>query len=166
MARIAADDNSERKRISIPKADDSVLAWWDVQKDAALSVRLLIRNEIERNGYTDAAYRPVAQLPRRGRPPGVGVDGVEDADGAEDIGSYATDAPVLAPAVAPVPAPVVPAAVAESVAAPVAPTQAPVPATAAAPAPVRAPAQDPVPVRELQPVAAGGRSAIDDIMNG
>lgn len=161
MARIAADDNSERKRISIPKADDSVLAWWEVQKDSGLSVRLLIRNEIERNGYTDAAFRPVAQLPRRGRPPGADLDGVEDADGAEAIGSYATDAPVLAVSPAPALAPV---AVAEPVAAPVAPTRAPVlvAAAVAAPAPVQAPA----PVRELQPVGNAGRSPIDDIMNG
>jgi hypothetical protein len=70
-AKTSAEDNSERKRISIPKADESVLAWWDAQKDTGLSVRLLVRNEIERNGYADTAYRPVAQLPRRGRPPGA-----------------------------------------------------------------------------------------------
>lgn len=78
MAKCTADENSERKRISIPKADESVLAWWDSQKDPGLSVRLLVRNEIERNGYTDTAYRPVAQLPRRGRPPGTGSDAVEE----------------------------------------------------------------------------------------
>jgi hypothetical protein len=57
------EDTSDRKRISIPKADESVLAWWDAQKDPGLSVRLLVRNEIERSGYTDLAYRPVTKLP-------------------------------------------------------------------------------------------------------
>lgn len=60
---------SERKRLSIPRADESVLEWWEAQADPALSIRLLIRNEIERNGFTDTAFRPVTQLPRRGRPP-------------------------------------------------------------------------------------------------
>lgn len=76
---------SERKRLSIPRADESVLEWWDAQTDPALSVRLLIRGEIERNGYTDTAYRPVAQLPRRGRPPveAATQDGDAGADRAQ-----------------------------------------------------------------------------------
>ncbi|MCI4659737.1 hypothetical protein [Cryobacterium zhongshanensis] len=162
MARISADENSERKRISIPKADDSVLAWWDVQKDSGLSVRLLIRNEIERNGYTDAAYRPVAQLPRRGRPPGIGVDELDELGGEDarqgrvfTLDDARPDAPaILDPlqAVAHEPAPVAPPV---AVTAP-APVQAPVRAVAAPAAPA------PVP----QLVAAGGNSFIDDLMNG
>lgn len=69
-----------RKTFSIPKADESTLAWWDAQDDASLSLRLLVREEIQRNGYTDTANRPVEQLPRRGRPPKTEVD--------EDYGGY------------------------------------------------------------------------------
>ena len=58
-----AEDTSDRKRISIPKADVSSLEWWKAQKDPGLSVRLLIRNEIERSGYIDVAFRPVTQRP-------------------------------------------------------------------------------------------------------
>lgn len=79
-----AEETSERKRISIPKADESVLTWWEKQNDVGLSVRMLIRNEIERNGYVDVAFAPVAQLPRRGRPPGSGLDAAEGAEGATE----------------------------------------------------------------------------------
>lgn len=74
MSKISASENSERKRVSIPRADESVLAWWEAQKDPGLSIRILIRDEIRRSGYTDAAYRPVAQLPQHDRLTGVGVD--------------------------------------------------------------------------------------------
>lgn len=87
-----ADDTSERKRISIPRADDSALAWWATQNDPSLSVRLLIRNEIERSGYTDVAFRPVAQLPRRGRPPGTGSEAAEDQTDAEGTQGEETEA--------------------------------------------------------------------------
>ena len=72
-----------RKTFSIPKADESTLAWWDAQDDASLSLRLLVREEIQKNGYTDTANRPVEQLPRRGRPPKTEV--------AEDYGGYDTE---------------------------------------------------------------------------
>lgn len=72
-----------RKTFSIPKADESTLAWWDAQDDASLSLRLLVREEIQKNGYTDTANRPVEQLPRRGRPPKTEV--------VEDYGGYDTE---------------------------------------------------------------------------
>ena len=72
-----------RKTFSIPKADESTLAWCDAQDDASLSLRLLVREEIQKNGYTDTANRPVEQLPRRGRPPKTEV--------AEDYGGYDTE---------------------------------------------------------------------------
>lgn len=51
MAKMeAADGTCERKRISIPKVDTSVLDWWERQHDAGMSIRLLIRREIERSG--------------------------------------------------------------------------------------------------------------------
>lgn len=97
MTKTTTEENSERKRISIPKVDDSVLAWWATQNDPSLSVRLLIRSEIERSGYTDIAFRPVVQQPRRGRPPGSGMDGIDERDEADQI---QPPAPVAAPAVA------------------------------------------------------------------
>jgi hypothetical protein len=77
--KTAAQEISERKRISIPKADESVLQWWNEQHDPGLSIRTLVRAEIERSGYVDSVYRPVSQQPRRGRPPGSATD-FDDTD--------------------------------------------------------------------------------------
>lgn len=63
-----------RKRISIPFDDKSTLAWWAVQENPAYSLRLLIHDYIEREGYTDPHNKPVQQLPKRGRPPQVEDD--------------------------------------------------------------------------------------------
>lgn len=60
---------SRRFRVSVPEADESVLAWIGAQSDLSASVRALIRDAIERHGYRDATCYPVTQQPRRGRPP-------------------------------------------------------------------------------------------------
>lgn len=60
---------SRRFRVSVPEADESVLAWIGAQSDLSASVRSLIRDAIERHGYRDATCYPVQQQPRRGRPP-------------------------------------------------------------------------------------------------
>ena len=62
MAKMeAADGTSERKRISIPRVDTSVLDWWEQQHDVGMSIRVLIRREIERSGYTDTVHGRVEQ---------------------------------------------------------------------------------------------------------
>lgn len=110
VARTTAEGPSERLRVSIPKADESVLKWWDMQGDVSGSIRMLIRGDIERNGYTDVVFKPVAQQPRIGRPPGSSSKRDEDED-------EATPAPVTpierAPHLVETPAPV-PVAVAAS----------------------------------------------------
>lgn len=60
---------SRRFRVSVPEADESVLAWIGAQSDLSASARSLIREAIERHGYRDATCYPVQQQPRRGRPP-------------------------------------------------------------------------------------------------
>lgn len=95
-------ETSERKRLSIPQADESVLTWWNLQNDVGLSVRMLIRNEIERNGYVDTAFQPVTQLPRRGRPAGAQAEEPEVV--GEQVGQRT--APVAAAPVAPAPTPI------------------------------------------------------------
>jgi len=108
MASKAAEEASERKRLSIPKVDASVLEWWSLQHDPGLSVRMLIRAEIERNGFSDVAYRPVAQQPRRGRPPGSTTDPgespEEEASAAANTVAVTTPAPTPVPAADPTPA--------------------------------------------------------------
>ncbi|KAB7835910.1 hypothetical protein [Streptomyces mobaraensis] len=56
-------------RWTVPAADTSVIEWLNEQTDISQSIRLLIRESIQRDGYIDVFYKPVDQLPRRGRPP-------------------------------------------------------------------------------------------------
>ncbi|MEU7156065.1 hypothetical protein AB0A98_06420 [Streptomyces chrestomyceticus] len=56
-------------RWTVPAADTSVIEWLNEQADISQSIRLLIRESIQRDGYIDVFYKPVDQLPRRGRPP-------------------------------------------------------------------------------------------------
>ena len=99
----------KRFRVSVPETDESVLAWIGAQSDLSNSVRALIRESIERNGYRDATCYPVVQQPRRGRPPKSAEDEAEDE--AEDAtvpemikpGVEPDDEVATAPAAAPMP---------------------------------------------------------------
>lgn len=75
---------SRRFRVSVPDADESVLAWIGAQSDLSASVRSLIREAIERHGYRDATCYPVQQQPRRGRPPKL----TEQAEQLETIDGH------------------------------------------------------------------------------
>ena len=77
---------SRRFRVSVPDADESVLEWIGAQSDLSASVRALIRDAIERNGYRDATCYPVQQQPRRGRPPKQ----AEQVDHAEQSEQFVT----------------------------------------------------------------------------
>ena len=80
---------SRRFRVSVPDADESVLEWIGAQSDLSASVRALIRDAIERNGYRDATCYPVQQQPRRGRPPKQ-LDQAVQADQAEQPETHVT----------------------------------------------------------------------------
>lgn len=64
-----ATEEARKVRWTVPGADVSVIEWLDEQENVSQSLRLLIREAIQRDGYIDVAYKPVDQLPRRGRPP-------------------------------------------------------------------------------------------------
>lgn len=74
----------KRFRVSVPETDESVLAWIGAQSDLSNSVRALIRESIERNGYRDATCYPVMQQPRRGRPPKPAADEADESQSAVD----------------------------------------------------------------------------------
>lgn len=78
---------SRRFRVSVPEADESVLAWIGAQSDLSASVRSLIRDAIERHGYRDATCYPVQQQPRRGRPP-KSTELTEQAEQLETIDGH------------------------------------------------------------------------------
>ena len=72
-----------RFRVSVPAADEAVLVWMNLQDNPSLSVRMLIRESIERLGYVDVFNRPVAQLFTRGRPVGPEEESTETERNAE-----------------------------------------------------------------------------------
>jgi hypothetical protein len=78
-----------RFRVSVPVADEAVLVWMDLQDNPSLSIRMLIRESIERLGYVDVINRPVAQLPARGRPVGPEQESTETERNAEGAGATA-----------------------------------------------------------------------------
>lgn len=76
-----------RRRLTIPQADESSATWYEMQDDPSASVRLLIRESIQRDGYVDVINRPVDRQPRRGRPPAdeqrpSGSDGPDEDSGS------------------------------------------------------------------------------------
>jgi hypothetical protein len=70
MSKTSQPEAAEPRRLrwSVPAADVSVNQWLDVQENISSSLRLLIRESIEREGFIDLVNKPVEQLPRRGRP--------------------------------------------------------------------------------------------------
>lgn len=60
---------ASRYRFSVPVRDESVERWIAEQSTLSHSLRQIIREAIERDGFVDVTCRPVKQLPRRGRPP-------------------------------------------------------------------------------------------------
>jgi hypothetical protein len=78
-AGTTAKPQPHRFRVSVPAADEAVLKWMNLQDNPSLSLRMLIRESIERLGYVDVINRPVDKLPTRGRQ--VGPD--EESTGSE-----------------------------------------------------------------------------------
>lgn len=95
-----------RVRLSVPVADASTLEWLSKQDNASQSMRALVRDYIERYGYTDPTSRPVRQLPRRGRPPLEEADSFDEAiddeiSSQETTVAVAQTPPKLEPAASP-----------------------------------------------------------------
>lgn len=61
-------ESAKRYRLQVPAADESVQKWLAAQINISNSLRLLIREDIQKNGFTDMTCRSVEQGPKRGRP--------------------------------------------------------------------------------------------------
>ncbi len=150
-----ANQSGEPRKIrwTVPAADTSVIEWLDQQENISQSLRLLIRESIQRDGYVDVYYKPVEQLPRRGRPP-------LESTGQHEDDEATTDRRPAARPVQPQPQPVVT-------------DQADAVVEKTAPAPVAQPEPVPAPVETAEEPAASAPSAppeppkqasIDEIM--
>ncbi|MCM2392639.1 hypothetical protein [Streptomyces albipurpureus] len=151
VSAMANQSGEPRKvRWTVPAADTSVIEWLDQQENISQSLRQLIRESIQRDGYIDVFYKPVDQLPRRGRPP------LETIEQREDDEATAEPRPAARP-VQPQQQPVVTDqtdVVVEQTA------PAPVPRPESAPAPVEtAEASTPIP-----PPEPPKQASIDEIM--
>lgn len=58
----------KRYRLTVPNQDKSVQDWIAEQLNISVSIRQLIREDIQKNGYTDVTCRQVEQGAKRGRP--------------------------------------------------------------------------------------------------
>ncbi|MDL5199633.1 hypothetical protein [Streptomyces sp. ALI-76-A] len=143
---------SRKVRWTVPAADTSVIEWLNEQADISQSIRLLIRESIQRDGYIDVFYKPVDQLPRRGRPPLESTEQHEDDEAT-------TDRRPAARLVQPQPQPV--AGQADAV------VEKTAPAPVAQPEPVPAPvetAEDPAARAPSAPPEPPKQASIDEIM--
>lgn len=95
---------SKRYRFSVPNEDESTQRWLDAQQNLSLSLRLIVRKQIEREGYIDVACRPVEQLPRRGRPPGSVSEADSPELGSESVQEQPSQAREPEPELEPTPA--------------------------------------------------------------
>lgn len=71
---------AKRYRISVPAEDLSVQQWLESQINISISMRQLIREDIQKNGYTDVTCRMVEQGPKRGRPTNAELERREQAE--------------------------------------------------------------------------------------
>ena len=92
-----AKPQPHRFRVSVPAADEAVVAWMELQDNPSLSVRMLIRESIERLGYVDVVNRPVSQLPGRDRPTSEEGGSVQEAAAAAPQALPQLPIPVSAP---------------------------------------------------------------------
>ncbi|WP_338675930.1 hypothetical protein V1460_25400 [Streptomyces sp. SCSIO 30461] len=138
-------------RWTVPAADTSVIEWLDQQENISQSLRLLIRESIQRDGYVDVYYKPVEQLPRRGRPPLENIEQREDDEATAE----------RRPAARPVPPQPVVTDQADAV------VEKTAPALAARPEPVPAPvetAEEPAASAPSAPPEPPKQASIDEIM--
>lgn len=148
-----ANQSSEPRKVrwTVPAADTSVIEWLDQQENISQSLRLLIRESIQRDGYIDVFYKPVDQLPRRGRPPLESTEQHEDGEATIDS----------RPAARPVQPQFVVADQADAV------IEKAAPAPAAQPEPVPAPvetAEEPAASATSAPPEPPKQASIDEIM--
>lgn len=67
-------DSAKRYRFTVPAQDEYVQQWIDAQINISTSIRTLIREDIQKNGYTDVTCREVEQRPKVGRPSAAEVE--------------------------------------------------------------------------------------------
>ena len=73
-------ENYSRHRFTVPNEDTTVIDFINAQSNLSMSLRMLIRRYVEKDGYTDVTCARVEQLPKRGRPPKAQAEEYDDED--------------------------------------------------------------------------------------
>lgn len=55
-------DKYTRPRLRIPRSDDVVIEWMEIQDNPSQSIRLLIKSYVAQNGYTDAVDQLIDKM--------------------------------------------------------------------------------------------------------
>lgn len=74
-----------RYRFTVPAEDTSVQDWLNAQIHLSMSLRLLIKEDIIRNGCTDVTCRSVEQSGKRGRPTNAEMERRRQHAASDDI---------------------------------------------------------------------------------
>lgn len=86
-------ESAKRYRLQVPAADESVQKWLAAQINISNSLRLLIREDIQKNGFTDVTCRAVEQGPKRGRPTNAELERRAEMEEAEVVEPAVADTP-------------------------------------------------------------------------
>lgn len=80
-------------KLSVPEDDTTVLEWLAVQVNMSDSIRSLIRDDVQKNGYSDLFCREVIPGAKRGRPTNAELQ--MRAEQEESVGSVTRNQSVV-----------------------------------------------------------------------
>lgn len=86
--------NAKRYRFQVPAADESVQEWLAAQINISTSLRQLIRDDIQKNGFTDVTCRAVEQGAKRGRPTNAELARRAEEAENDNISEFVEEKPV------------------------------------------------------------------------
>lgn len=81
-------------KLSIPLADETVINWLNNQESMSDSIRMLIRDDVAKNGYGDLFCREVVPGAKRGRPTNAELQARAEQ---ESVSVPVAQAPTVAP---------------------------------------------------------------------
>ena len=96
------NSTTQRYRFSVPEKDTDVVAWLEEQSDLSISLRILIKNFVKKEGVVDIICRPVdgpkpqASLPKEPK-------AIPKPAPAKTLPSYQQTVPIPAPKTIPKP---------------------------------------------------------------
>ena len=92
---------AKQYHFTVPLNDTDVKEWISLQANLSVSVRMLIRESVKREGFVDVFCKPVQNLGiRPGRPAGTSEKNVEEIKKEENRADYTPDNSAVSDALA------------------------------------------------------------------